>query len=165
MARELHDVVAHAMSVMVLQVGAVRHRLPASAERDALGNVEQAGRNALTEMRRLLGALRGGDDALELSPNPGLDDLETLAGDVRAAGSTCASMSPANRWLCPRRSTLGVPHRAGGPHQQPQARPRGARRRDRRLCTRRGADRGARRRPGGSSRAEGPTRDVAPGTG
>ena len=85
-ARELHDVVAHAMSVMVLQVGAVRHRLPASAERDALGNVEQAGRNALTEMRRLLGALRGGDDALELSPNPGLDDLETLAGDVRAAG-------------------------------------------------------------------------------
>jgi signal transduction histidine kinase len=85
MARELHDVVAHAMSVMVLQVGAVRHRLPASAERDALGNVEHAGRNALAEMRRLLGALRG-DDALELAPSPGLDDLETLAGDVRAAG-------------------------------------------------------------------------------
>ncbi|NUR08252.1 MAG: sensor histidine kinase [Nocardioidaceae bacterium] len=86
MARELHDVVAHAMSVMVLQVGAVRHRMPASAERDALGNVEQAGRNALTEMRRLLGALRGGDDAPELAPHPGLGDLETLATDVRAAG-------------------------------------------------------------------------------
>lgn len=85
MARELHDVVAHAMSVMVLQVGAVRHRLPAGAERDALGNVEQAGRNALAEMRRLLGALRG-DDALALAPSPGLADLETLAGDVRAAG-------------------------------------------------------------------------------
>ncbi|GAB7007068.1 hypothetical protein JCM18899A_45410 [Nocardioides sp. AN3] len=86
MARELHDVVAHAMSVMVLQVGAVRHRMPPSPERDALGNVEQAGRNALTEMRRLLGALRGGDDALELAPHPGLGDLETLVTDVRAAG-------------------------------------------------------------------------------
>lgn len=86
MARELHDVVAHAVSVMVLQVGAVRHRLPPSPEREALGNVERAGRNALAEMRRLLGALRGGDDALELTPHPGLDDLETLAGDVRAAG-------------------------------------------------------------------------------
>jgi signal transduction histidine kinase len=85
MARELHDVVAHAMSVMVLQVGAVRHRLPAGAERDALGNVEHAGRNALAEMRRLLGALRG-DDALQLAPSPGLGDLESLAGDVRAAG-------------------------------------------------------------------------------
>lgn len=86
MARELHDVVAHSMSVMVLQVGAVRHHLPPSADREALGNVEQAGRKALAEMRRLLGALRGGDDALELAPHPGLADLETLAGDVRAAG-------------------------------------------------------------------------------
>jgi signal transduction histidine kinase len=85
MARELHDVVAHAMSVMVLQVGAVRHRLPPGAERDALDNVEHAGRNALAEMRRLLGALRG-DDALQLTPSPGLGDLEALAGDVRAAG-------------------------------------------------------------------------------
>jgi len=85
MARELHDVVAHAMSVMVLQVGAVRHRMPASTEREALGNVEEAGRTALVEMRRLLGALRG-DDALELTPHPGLADLERLARDVRAAG-------------------------------------------------------------------------------
>jgi len=86
MARELHDVVAHAVSVMVLQVGAVRHRMAPSAEREALGNVEQAGRTALAEMRRLLGALRGDDDALELTPHPGLKDLETLARDVRAAG-------------------------------------------------------------------------------
>jgi signal transduction histidine kinase len=85
MARELHDVVAHAMSVMVLQVGAVRRRLPSSEEQEALGNVEQAGRNALAEMRRLLGVLRGGD-APELTPHPGLDDLDALAGDVRAAG-------------------------------------------------------------------------------
>jgi signal transduction histidine kinase len=85
MARELHDVVAHAMSVIVLQVGAVRRRLPPSEEQDALGNVEQVGRNALAEMRRLLGALRGGDE-LELTPHPGLHDLDALAYDVRAAG-------------------------------------------------------------------------------
>ncbi len=87
MARELHDVVAHAVSVMVLQVGAVRHRMPAtSKEGEALRNVELAGRTALAEMRRLLGALRDGDDLLELTPGPGLDDLEALAKDVRAAG-------------------------------------------------------------------------------
>jgi signal transduction histidine kinase len=87
MARELHDVVAHAVSVMVLQVGAVRHRLPAASEEgEALRNVEQAGRTALAEMRRLLGALRKGDDVLELTPHPGLDDLDALARDVRAAG-------------------------------------------------------------------------------
>ena len=87
MARELHDVVAHAVSVMVLQVGAVRHRMPETSEdSEALKNVEQAGRTALAEMRRLLGALRQGDDLLELTPGPGLDDLQTLAGDVRAAG-------------------------------------------------------------------------------
>jgi signal transduction histidine kinase len=87
MARELHDVVAHAVSVMVLQVGAVRHRIPAESEEgQALRNVEHAGRTALAEMRRLLGALRQGDDLLELTPTAGLDDLETLADDVRAAG-------------------------------------------------------------------------------
>ena len=86
MARELHDVVAHAVSVMVLQVGAVRHRMPAaSEEEETLRNVEQAGRTALAEMRRLLGVLRQ-DDRLELTPHPGLDDLQALAGDVRAAG-------------------------------------------------------------------------------
>ena len=87
MARELHDVVAHAVSVMVLQVGAVRHRMPAASEEgEALQNVERAGRTALAEMRRLLGALRQGDDQLELTPHPGLGNLESLAGDVRAAG-------------------------------------------------------------------------------
>jgi signal transduction histidine kinase len=71
----------------VLQVGAVRHRMPAdSQEGQALRNVEAAGRTALTEMRRMLGALREGDDLLELTPGPGLDDLESLATDVRAAG-------------------------------------------------------------------------------
>jgi signal transduction histidine kinase len=87
-ARELHDIVAHAMSVMVLQVGAVRHRLPHTLEedRDALGRVEQAGRTALAEMRRLLGAMRSDGDGVELGPQPGLDALDSLVEDVVHAG-------------------------------------------------------------------------------
>ena len=86
-ARELHDVVAHAISVMVLQVGAVRHNLPAelAADSDALKDVEQAGRSALTEMRRLLGAMHDGEDA-DLSPQPGLDSLDALVERVGRAG-------------------------------------------------------------------------------
>lgn len=87
-ARELHDVVAHAVSVMVLQVGAVRHRMPESnaADRAALASAEEAGRAALTEMRRLLSAMRREGDELELLPHPGLNDLGALVDGVRAAG-------------------------------------------------------------------------------
>ncbi len=87
-ARELHDVVAHAVSVMVLQVGAVRHGMPETQaeHRQALENVERAGRNALAEMRRLLGAMRRDDEHPELVPNPGLASLDGLLEDVRAAG-------------------------------------------------------------------------------
>ena len=87
-ARELHDIVAHAMSVMVLQVGAVRHRLPDSRTEDkqALGRVEQAGRTALAEMRRLLGAMRSNADGVALGPQPGLDRLDALLDDLRGAG-------------------------------------------------------------------------------
>ena len=87
-ARELHDVVAHAVSVMVLQVGAVRHRMPASdtENREALGNVEQAGRAALAEMRHLLDAMRREGDEVELVPQRGLGDLDALVDEVRASG-------------------------------------------------------------------------------
>ncbi|MGH3345430.1 MAG: sensor histidine kinase [Nocardioides sp.] len=87
-ARELHDVVAHAVSMMLLQVGAVRHRMPesAAADREALENAEEAGRTALAEMRRLLNAMRQDDDPAELAPHPGLADLERLVHDVEAAG-------------------------------------------------------------------------------
>jgi signal transduction histidine kinase len=87
-ARELHDVVAHAVSVMVLQIGAVRHKLPDTLanDREALGRVEQAGRTALAEMRRLLGAMRSDGDGLELAPQPGLDGLDSLLEDVGRAG-------------------------------------------------------------------------------
>ncbi len=86
--RELHDIVAHAVSVMVLQVGAVRHRLPDALgeERDALTAVEQAGRTALSEMRRLLGAMRDDGDGYELTPQPGLDGLDSLLQEVGRAG-------------------------------------------------------------------------------
>jgi signal transduction histidine kinase len=84
-ARELHDIVAHAVSVMVLQTGAVRHRLPPSEDRETLVEVEKTGRAALTEMRRLLGALRE-DDALELAPQPGLGTLDALVEAFRRSG-------------------------------------------------------------------------------
>jgi signal transduction histidine kinase len=87
-ARELHDIVAHAVSVMVLQVGAVRHKLPDSMgeDRDALSGVERAGRTALTEMRRLLAAMRDDGDEAELLPQPGLDGLESLREEIGRAG-------------------------------------------------------------------------------
>jgi signal transduction histidine kinase len=87
-ARELHDIVAHAVSVMVLQIGAVRHNLAADLrdDKDALGRVEQAGRTALAEMRRLLGAMRRDGDGLELAPQPGIDELRPLFEEVGRAG-------------------------------------------------------------------------------
>jgi signal transduction histidine kinase len=87
-ARELHDIVAHAVSVMVLQVGAVRHKLPDSLaeDRDALRGVERAGRTALAEMRRLLAAMRREGDEAELVPQPGLDGLNSLLDDIGRAG-------------------------------------------------------------------------------
>jgi signal transduction histidine kinase len=87
-ARELHDIVAHAVSVMVLQVGAVRHKLPAELgdDSDALKSVEQAGRTALAEMRRLLAAMRREGEEAELGPQPGLDALDALAEEVGRAG-------------------------------------------------------------------------------
>ena len=87
-ARELHDIVAHAVSVMVLQVGAVRHKLPDSLaeDRDALKGVERAGRTALAEMRRLLAAMRPDGDEAQLVPQPGLDGLNSLLAEVGRAG-------------------------------------------------------------------------------
>jgi signal transduction histidine kinase len=87
-ARELHDVVAHALSVMVLQVGVARRRTPAEQVemRETLGNVEQAGRDALTEMRRLLDGMRSTGDALLLGPQPGLGELPALVEEIRTTG-------------------------------------------------------------------------------
>jgi signal transduction histidine kinase len=87
-ARELHDVVAHSISVMILQARGGRRVLdsdPADA-RDAFGVIEWTGQQALDEMRRLVGMLRSGDETLPLAPQPSLKELETLVEQVRAAG-------------------------------------------------------------------------------
>ena len=87
-ARELHDIVAHGVSTMVLQVGGVRRRLTEqqAAELDVLLNVEETGRRSLVEMHRMLGIMRQADDGAPLTPQPGLARLEELAESMRAAG-------------------------------------------------------------------------------
>jgi signal transduction histidine kinase len=87
-ARELHDVVAHGMSVMVVQADAARHGLPESdqATREALVAIETIGRESLREMRRLLGLLGDDEAARDLAPQPRLTDLPELARSVTAAG-------------------------------------------------------------------------------
>jgi signal transduction histidine kinase len=109
-ARELHDIVAHAVSVMVLQVGAVRHKLPDSLaeDRDALKNVEQAGRTALTEMRRLLGAMRRDGDEAELVPQPGLDGLDSLLDEIGRAGLPVRLHLDGDRFPLPRAIDLSA---------------------------------------------------------
>jgi signal transduction histidine kinase len=109
-ARELHDIVAHAVSVMVLQVGAIRHKLPEALEedRDALQRVEQAGRTALAEMRRLLGAMRRDGDGVELGPQPGLDGLDALLEDVGRAGLPVRMHVDGDRFPLPRAIDLSA---------------------------------------------------------
>jgi signal transduction histidine kinase len=87
-ARELHDLVAHNVSLMVVQAGAERHALPPEQEstRQVLASIEQAGRQALVEARRLLGMLRGKDAREELEPQPTLDRIDDLVDQVRRAG-------------------------------------------------------------------------------
>ncbi len=86
-ARELHDVIAHNVSMMVVQAGAERRVLDTSggSTRDVLAAIERTGRSALTEMRRLVGMLRQ-DGADPLSPQPGLAELPVLIAQVREAG-------------------------------------------------------------------------------
>jgi signal transduction histidine kinase len=88
-ARELHDVVAHSVSVMVVQAGAARRVLDAEPEkaREALHSVEHVGRQSLTEMRRLLGVLRRDDEHGDgLVPQPSLEHLHTLVAWTCEAG-------------------------------------------------------------------------------
>jgi signal transduction histidine kinase len=109
-ARELHDIVAHAVSVMVLQIGAVRHRHAEAlaADADSLRSAEQAGRTALAEMRRLLAAMRTDDDAAELAPQPGLDSLEPLVDALGRAGLPVRVHVEGNRLALPRAIDLSA---------------------------------------------------------
>ncbi|MFH9371266.1 sensor histidine kinase [Streptomyces anulatus] len=100
-ARELHDVVTHNVSVMIIQAGAARTIMKTSPERagEALLAVEAGGRAAMTELRHVMGLLTTDDEgegtgtdadrtgpATELTPQPGLDQLEALFGRVRDTG-------------------------------------------------------------------------------
>ena len=87
-ARELHDVIAHNLSVVVIQAGAASGCWSRTrwAAREALRQVEGSGRVAMTEMRRLLGVLRRGDDEPLTVPQPGVASLTALLDDVRTAG-------------------------------------------------------------------------------
>ena len=83
-ARELHDIVAHHLSVVVLQAaGARASGKPAGA---TLEKIENSARQALDETRRLLGVLRDPDEEAGLAPQPGIGELDALAASVRAAG-------------------------------------------------------------------------------
>ena len=83
-ARELHDIVAHHLSVIVLQAaGARASGKPAGP---TLEKIENSGRQALAETRRLLGVLRDPDEEITLTPQPGIGELVALADSVRAAG-------------------------------------------------------------------------------
>jgi signal transduction histidine kinase len=87
-AQELHDVVAHSMSVIAVQAGVGAHVLDERPEqaRAALDAISATSRGTLTEMRRLLGVLRNSDGLRSHVPAPGLADLPRLVDDVRAVG-------------------------------------------------------------------------------
>jgi signal transduction histidine kinase len=89
-ARELHDIIAHNVSVMTVQAAAagdVFETQPGRA-REALGSIESAGREALTELRRLLGSVASADGPSVFAPQPGLATLDDLIEQVRATGLT-----------------------------------------------------------------------------
>lgn len=106
-ARELHDVVAHSMSVIQVQASTAKYRIPeldvaAIAEFD---DIAATARGSLTEMRRMLGVLRTEDQSAELAPQQGIDDIPALVDSIRRAGvevgllleggETAASATPA----------------------------------------------------------------------
>ncbi len=90
LARELHDIVSHSISVIAIQSQAVRRRLRPDQTREAadLAGIESAARDAMAEMRRLLGVLHEQGEAASLAPQPGLAELERLMDRVRATGVT-----------------------------------------------------------------------------
>jgi signal transduction histidine kinase len=98
-ARDVHDVLGHSITIVMLQLTAARHLLrrdPDEADA-ALADAERVGRDSLNQIRRTVGLLRGGESASrqdEVGPSPTLDDLERLLTEYRAAGiSVCAEVS------------------------------------------------------------------------
>ncbi|WP_067793798.1 sensor histidine kinase [Actinomadura formosensis] len=92
-ARELHDVVAHHMSVIAMQAEAAPYKIPdlPDAAKQTFGVVRDAAREALTETRRVVGLLRSDDEGAERAPQPGLDRLDDLIAAARRAGLSVAA--------------------------------------------------------------------------
>ena len=110
-AQELHDVVAHSMSVIAVQAGVGAHVLTDRPEeaRAALEAISSTSRGTLTEMRRLLGVLRDNEGERSDAPAPGLGDLPSLVDDVRGAGVP-VSLTVVGTDTCPDRGTQGCAH-------------------------------------------------------
>ena len=125
LARELHDVIAHSVSVMTVQSTAARRVIEDDPERaaTALEAIERTGRDAMAEMRRMVSVLRPDPGSAEmLTPQPSLDDLSTL---IEPDGGRGAARRRARRGGAPPRARGGrrvrIPDRAGGSDQHPQA--------------------------------------------
>ncbi|QKW35834.1 sensor histidine kinase [Actinomadura sp. NAK00032] len=93
-ARELHDVVAHHMSVIAMQAEAAPYKIPdlPDAARQTFGVVRDAAREALTETRRVVGLLRADDEGAERAPQPGLERLDDLVAAARRSGLSVATV-------------------------------------------------------------------------
>ena len=106
-ARELHDIVGHSVSVMTVQAAGVRSLLKPEQEREreALEIIEQTGREALAEMRRLVGVLRRPEEGPALAPQPSLEHVEKLVAQARESGLPVNSGSRAIPFSSPRAST------------------------------------------------------------
>ena len=116
MARELHDVVAHGLSLIVVQAAAERRALAqerssAEASQAVLEAVEKAGREALAELRLLLGLLRRPDEEPSLRPQPSLRHLDQVVDAAGPAGSTSSCPSTRRRW--PRSAPGSISRRTG----------------------------------------------------
>ena len=121
-ARELHDVIAHNVSVMVVQADGASYALRSEPDRtaQALAAISQTGRQALAEMRRLLGILRSDDQQADLAPVPGLDQLRELLDQARKAGmSVSLTLEGDTRETVPAlgagNATVSIKRPAGGP--------------------------------------------------
>ena len=125
LARELHDVVAHAISVIAVQSGVGAHVANSQPEEaaKALAAIEATSRAALTELRRLLGVLRQDGEAQgDLAPVPGLADLDGLLAEVAKAGLAVRLRVEDAVAAASRRGSVGLPDRPGGADQRGQAR-------------------------------------------
>ncbi len=156
-ARELHDVVAHSMSLIAVQAGVGAHviRTDPRAAEQSLDVIADTSRKALEQTRSMLGMLRGDADDGTRPPTQGLADLSSLVDDVRAAGLEVDLVrTGAAADVDDGRVVRGVPHRPGVAHQRHQA--LGGHDGD-------GPRRG-RGEPGSTSRSATPARDVPAST-